>query len=130
VKALDTNVLVRLLVADDPDQAERAAAYIAHDCTRATPCWLNWIVLCELVWVLDRAYGYGGNEIAAALEKILRTAEFAVEDSDVAWAALRAYRAGADFADTVVALTNRRHGCDATATFDGKAVKREGFEPV
>jgi predicted nucleic-acid-binding protein len=130
VKALDTNVLVRLLVADDAGQADRAAAYIERHCTVQAPCWLNRIVLCELVWVLDRAYGYGRSDIATALEKLLRTAQFMAEDSDIAWAALRAYREGGDFADTMIALTNQRNGCDATATFDGNAMKRNGFEPV
>ena len=130
MKALDTNVLVRLLVSDDPEQARRAAAYIERYCTSETPCWLNRVVLCELVWVLDRAYGYGRIEIATALEALLRTAQFKTEESDIAWAALHAYRAGADFADVVIALTNQRSGCEATATFDGKAMKQHGFEPV
>lgn len=63
MKALDTNVLVRLLVADDDDQTERAAACIERRCTAQSPCWLNRIVLRELAWVLDRAYGYSRSRI-------------------------------------------------------------------
>ena len=131
MKGLDTNVLVRLLVADDARQANRAAHYVGRECTAENPCLLNRVVLCELVWVLERAYGHDRNDIAAALEKVLRTTEFLIEDAESAWAALFAYRArAADFADAVIARSNRGLGCAATATFDRRAARLDGFEPV
>ena len=130
MKGLDTNVLVRFLVQDDEAQAKRAGRYIERHCSADSPCFLNRVVLCELAWVLDRAYGYDRGEIGTAFESILRTAEFQVEDSDAAWAALRAHREGGDFADALIARTNQDRGCTVTGTFDGPAAKSEGFEAV
>ena len=130
MKGLDTNVLVRLLVADDAAQAEQALRYVARNCTADAPCWLNRIVLCELVWVLDRAYGYGREEIGKAVESLLRTAQLVAEDAEPAWAALRIYRAGGDFADALIGRSNQLHGCDATGTFDRQAARLDGFEIV
>ena len=128
MKGLDTNVLVRYLVADDAEQAERAARFLEKECTAETPGFVNRIVFCELVWVLRSAYGYGRDQIAAPLELLLRTAELRVEDHDAAWSALRLYRAGnCDFPDAFLALTNRESGCETTVTFDQKAGRIEAF---
>ena len=130
MKGFDTNVLVRLIVDDDAAQAKRAGRYIERHCTAESPCFLNRVVLCELAWVLDRAYGYNREQIALAFENILRTAEFLVEDSDAAWAALRVHRDGGDFADALIARTNRDSGCSVTGTFDASAAEDAGFELV
>jgi predicted nucleic-acid-binding protein len=126
VKGIDTNVLIRYLVQDDPEQARRATRFIAQ-CSADDPCLVNRIVLCELVWVLESAYGYRREALARLLESILRTAELKVEDHDDAWAALREYQGGADFADALIAAGNLRLGCDQTATFDRQAGRRAGF---
>jgi len=89
VIGLDTNVLVRYLVRDNPDQAQIAAAAIASDCTRESPAFINRIVLCELVWVLESAYGYSKETIIGVLEKVFRTAQFQVEDVQKAWTAFK-----------------------------------------
>lgn len=130
MKGLDTNVLVRFIVGDDEAQAKRAGRYIERHCSAESPCCLNRVVLCELAWVLDRAYGYSREEIAMAFENILRTAEFQVENSAAAWAAWRVYRDGGDLADALIARTNRDNGCEVTGTFDADASKSDGFEPV
>jgi predicted nucleic-acid-binding protein len=131
VKGLDTNVLVRFLVRDDRRQARSAAAFIHDNCTSETPCWINRIVLCELEWVLESAYGYPRRTVAEVIEKILRTGEFAIEDGDAARFAHRAYADGsADFADCLLAQTNLARGCDSTATFDRKAGRTAGFETI
>ena len=126
---LDTNVLVRFLVQDDPAQSRRAAQLIARECTKESPGFINRIVLCELVWVLESAYGYSKETIAGVLEKVLRTSQFQVEDLPVAWTAFRLYQKGkADFADCLLGAVNRQYGCDRTVTFDQQAGKLEGFE--
>lgn len=131
MKGLDTNVLLRYFVADDSSQAVRAARFIKNNCTRETPGFINRIVLCELVWVLESAYGYARAEIVRLLEMMLRTAEFTVEDQAAAWAASRHFAAGrCDFADALLALTNERAGCGSTVTFDRKATALAQFEPL
>jgi len=126
---LDTNVLVRYLVQDDPGQSRRASQLISRECTREAPGFINRIVLCELVWVLETAYGYSKEAIAGVLEKVLRTSQFQIEDVQAAWTAFRLYRKGrADFADCLLGTVNHHQGCDRTVTFDQQAGKLEGFD--
>jgi predicted nucleic-acid-binding protein len=124
---IDTNVLVRYLVQDDPDQSRKAARFIANECSSDDPALINRIVLCELVWVLESAYGYTREKVIFALEKVLRTAQFTIEDHQEAWSSFRAYQDGADFADAFIGAINRRLGCEHTVTFDRKASRRLGF---
>ena len=76
-------------------------------------------MLCELVWVLEAAYRLERGEIAATLERILDTADFVVEERDVARRVLVDDRRGpGDFADYVIGWRNRAAGCPKTVTFD------------
>ncbi len=119
---LDTNVLVRYIVQDHPQQSARAAAFIESQCTADDPGRIDSIVLCELVWVLESAYGYQRDTVATVLRRILETAELITEDPAYAWTALRAYASGpADFADYFIGLRNHERGCKTTWTFDEKA---------
>ena len=127
MKGIDTNVLVRYLVQDEPEQARRASRFISNACSADDPGFINQIVLCELVWVLESAYGYPRDRVAQLIESILRTAQLKVENADNAWTALREYRTGVDFADSLIAAVNQRAGCEETATFDRKAGRRAGF---
>lgn len=126
---LDTNVLVRYFVQDDPGQSRKASQLIARECTREKPGVINRIVLCELVWVLETSYGYSKETIAGVLEKVLRTSQFQVEDVQAAWTAFRLYqKRKADFADCLIGTVNRAQGCERTVTFDRQAGEIEGFE--
>jgi predicted nucleic-acid-binding protein len=128
---LDTNVLVRLLVGDDPEQADRAEALIRREHAAGSPCYLNTIVLCELVWVLERTYGYPRADVANALERLLHAAPFRLEDREDVRAAVRAYREGlSDFADHLIGATNRNAGCTRTVTFDRRAARLDLFEAL
>ena len=126
---LDTNVLVRHLVQDDAGQSRKATQVITKQCTRDDPGFINRIVLCELVWVLESAYGYSKDTIVTVLEKLLRTSQLKIEDVQAAWTAFRMYQKGkADFADCLLGTTNRLGGCNETVTFDQAASKLEGFQ--
>ena len=123
---LDTNVLVRYLVQDDPDQAARATRLIENNCTRESPGRIVLVVLCELVWVFRRAYGYEKRLILDVLDRMLVTAELEIESEEVARRALNAYRKGtADFSDYVIAYLNQVAGCDVTFSFDHRLVQHE-----
>ncbi|MBN2370925.1 MAG: type II toxin-antitoxin system VapC family toxin [Vicinamibacteria bacterium] len=129
MKGLDTNVIVRYMVQDDPGQSAVASRFIERECSEDNAGFINRIVLCELVWVLDSVYGYSRRQVADAIERILRINVFCVEDIDAAWCALRAYREGrADFADHLIAEVNRRAGCESTVTFEKAANDVEGFK--
>jgi predicted nucleic-acid-binding protein len=111
--AVDTNVLVRYLTWDDTAQAEAAAVAIDTADTVA----ISMIVLCELTWVLKRAYRYGREEIADAIQRIIESRNVEV-DPPAAGAGLRMLRRGGDFADGVIESDTRRARCRHIVTFD------------
>lgn len=118
---VDTNVLVRFLVQDDPDQAKAAATLFAG-LTEEAPGFLCREVLVELVWVLERAYGLSRPDIARALDSLLEARELVVEAADrVAIAVDRYRKGGAGFSDQMIALAGQGAGCQATVTFDRQA---------
>lgn len=119
MNGLDTNVLVRFLVKDDVRQAKIAADAIKNTITSGGRCFINHIVLCELVWVLESAYEYPKKEIAATLEKILMTRQFEIESKDLLHHALKDYSSGrGDLADYLIGRINQAEGCGTTLTFD------------
>jgi len=122
VIGLDTNVLVRYIAQDDRKQAGQAASLIESSCSAEQPGWIDTVVLCELVWVLESAYGYTRPVVANVVRQILGTAELCVDQPDVAWTALRAYENNtADFADYLIGQRNQGVGCETTYTFDKRA---------
>jgi len=124
---LDTNVLVRFLVQDDAEQSALAAEFLRENCTTDNPGWINRIVLCELAWVLERAYGCSREEIRNTLVALCRSGELAVEDPSCVWRAIEAYGSGkADFADALMVETNLRSECEETVTFDREAARLRG----
>ena len=128
---LDTNVLVRYIVQDDPAQAVAAERLIEGRCSAQSPGYVGVPVLVELVWVLTAAYRYERPIVASVVRQLLRTAEFMVEDRDCAWIALREFEAGgADFADCLIGHRNHARGCDRTYTFDRAAARGHRFELV
>ncbi|MBI5633220.1 MAG: type II toxin-antitoxin system VapC family toxin [Nitrospirae bacterium] len=129
MKGLDTNVLVRYLVRDDQKQAQKAASLINSVSSSGEFCYINAVVLCELVWVLESAYRYSKKEIADVIDKILVTRQFEVDRKDLVIHALREYREGkGDLADYVIGRSNRASGCDSTATFDRALRGSASFE--
>ena len=116
---LDTNVLVRYLSQDEPAQARKAATVIEDAAAKGEKLLIHPVVLCELVWVLESAYGYGRADVAANLDRILRTAQFEVSDKEIVWSAWDDYRSGkGDFADYLIGRANGRFGAAHTVTFD------------
>ena len=119
---LDANVLARYIVQDDAEQARAAARLIEGRCTAQAPGYVSVPVLVELVWVLTAAYRYEKAVVASVIRQILVTTELLVEDTEVAWAALREFETGGtDFADCLIAHRNYVRGCTQTYTFDRRA---------
>ena len=127
---LDTNVLIRHLTQDEPDQAARASALIERHCSVEEPGYINRVVICESVWVLERAYRYERHVIAGCIETMLRTADLRIENEKAVWIALARYQEGYDFADALIGETNVMAGVSKTRTFDRKAAELDGFVSV
>ena len=128
---LDTNLLVRHLVGDDAKQAALASRFLESRCSPTEPGYVNLVVLCELAWTLDRTYGYARSDIARVIDNLLMARELSVERPDVVATALHRYRHGKiGFSDALICVLNQTAGCSATATFDGKAARIDGFMPV
>ena len=128
---IDTNILVRYIVQDDKEQAGKATRFIESKCTVQSPGFINIIVLCELVWVLKRAYGYEKSVIAEVLSILLSVQEIMVDRSAEVAIALSEYASGgADFVDYLIAVINNQKGCDTTYTLDREAARYRGFKKL
>lgn len=128
--ALDTNVLVRFLVQDDPLQAQLATD-IVEQLTDDAPGFLSREILIELVWVLERAYRFGRAEIAIAIGDLLSATELEIEGADEFGPALELYRnEGFGFADLMIAAAARRVGAVELVTFDKKAARLKGVRLI
>jgi len=125
---LDTNVVVRFLAQDDPVQSPVATRLISR-LTRERPGFISAVVLAEISWVLSRAYKSPREDIAKALEGLLRSAELIIENAEAAYRALSAYQASpsAEFADALIAETAALAGASETVTFDRTAASDLGM---
>ncbi len=116
--ALDTNVLVRFLTGDDPDQQADAGALLER-LTPAEPGFVAREVVLELVWVLSRGYGLSRKRIAEILVELLDTSGLLFEDAaDVSRAAVEYGRGGPEFSDRMILAAAQRVGGTALFTFD------------
>jgi predicted nucleic-acid-binding protein len=128
---LDTNVVVRLFVDDDPQQAELARQFVASRCSESNPGFIDRVALCELIWVLTSVYGYRRLAVANVIELLLENRDVRLEDADAVRGALQTFRTNTvEFADILIGEINGVRGCEATATFDRKAAKLKGFVRV
>lgn len=125
---LDTNVLVRLLVEDDPDQCARARRFIKRAVADEESLFVCEIVLCELVWVLSAGYRFPRAEIAGILRELLRVREATIEAEDAVRRAMDRYATGGgDLADHLLLEHAVAAGCSRVATFDRKLAGRPPF---
>lgn len=113
---IDTNLVVRYLTGDHPDQSPRSRALIDGQ-----PVFAPVTVMLEAEWVLRSAYGYGASEIVAALRAFAGHPNVTVEDGPLLAAALALSEQGLDFADALH-LGRSRH-CTGFASFDRKLVR-------
>lgn len=116
MRAIDTNVLVRFLVGDDPAQATRARAIV-----EAGEVHVSTTVFLEAEWVLRSAYGYERARICTAFEAFAGLPGVVIEDPDLLALAVGLAREGVDFADAL--HLGRAQECEAFLTFDRKLVK-------
>ena len=130
---LDTNVLVCCIMQHDPEQSPKAADLI-QSLTTESPGYITMVSVSvsvlelELYWVLTSAYELTGQQVAQALEALLRTKQLLVERAEQVMRALRVFGEGrADFADCLIERSASGAGCERTMTFDVKASKYAGM---
>jgi predicted nucleic-acid-binding protein len=124
VRAVDTNVLVRLIARDDTRQAAAAEAFIRAG------AWVPHVVLVETMWVLLSVYGLAPPAIANGIEMLLNHRDLTVQDADVVEAALGRYRANPTigFSDCLVLETARKAGHLPLGTFDRNLARLDGAQ--
>ena len=124
MRAVDTNVLVRLIVRDNADQVRAAEAFIA------TGAWVSHLVLAETIWVLDAVYECMAEQIAGAVDMLLNHRDLTLQDSGVVSAALNHFRERPrlGFSDCLVLEVARKSGNLPMGTFDRNLAKIEGAE--
>jgi len=124
---LDTNVLVRYIMQDDPKQSIKATTLIESlDADHLG--FISVISILELYWVLTSCYGLTNHQVKQALDVLLRTKQIIVDRADQVLRALRIFEAGkADFADCLIERTAASAGCEQIFTFDVNASKYAGM---
>jgi predicted nucleic-acid-binding protein len=124
---LDTNVLVRYIMQDDPRQSARATALIdALDADR--PGFVGVVSVVELYWVLGSCYNLTKDQIGQALNLLLRSRQIVVDRADQVLRALRMFEAGkAEFVDCLIERIADSAGCESIMTFDQQAARHAGM---
>ena len=126
--AIDTNILVRYITQDDLVQAEAAEKLLATYNSKSQSIFINNIILCEFVWVLEKGYKYSQQQISSAIRIILSTEEFAFEHHNILWLALEDYELkNTDFSDSLISKLNYNLGYKQTFSFDKAAIKNNLF---
>jgi len=126
MRAVDTNVLVRLLARDDAHQTEAAEAFVARG------AWISHLVLAEAMWVLDSVYELKPAQVATAVELLLQHRDLTLQDADVVARALALFRErpALGFSDCLILEIARKAGHLPLGTLDRELSKLDGAERV
>lgn len=114
MRAVDTNVLVRLITRDDPRQVAAAEAYVAKG------AWVPHLAVAEVTWVLESVYERAPAAIATAVEMLLSHEQLIVQDEEVVAAAVAQFRQRpkVGFSDCLMLEVARKAGHTPLGTFD------------
>ena len=124
--ALDTNLLLRFLVRDDPGQAERVRVLIDETLTVEDPGFVSSVVVVEIAWVLEDRYERPPEEIKSIFARMLETPQLLFEQEGAIAAALQSSQA--DLADALIHEIGKVNGCTKTLTFDRRFARLGGVE--
>jgi predicted nucleic-acid-binding protein len=124
VRAVDTNVLVRLVTRDDARQVAAAEAFVARG------AWVPQVVLVEAVWVLTSVYDLDAPAVATAVDMLLNHRDLTIQDADVVAGALRQFRQkpSVDFSDCLVLESARKAGHLPLGTFRRDLARLDGAQ--
>lgn len=126
MRAIDTNVLVRLIVRDEPAQFEKAEAFVAQG------AWVSQLVLAETVWVLESVYGFNRVRIATLVGMLVEHDRLTLQDEDVIRGAHSAFERSrsARFTDCLIVEAARKAGHLPVGTFDRAMSRIDGGQEV
>jgi predicted nucleic-acid-binding protein len=126
MRAVDTNVLVRMLARDDPKQARAADDFVVPG------AWVSLLALAETFWVLTTVYARDAAEIGASVEQLLNHKDLVLQDREVVAAALEIFRSrpALGFTDCVLLEVARKAGHLPLGTFDRNLGKIDGAEKL
>jgi len=124
MRAVDTNVLVRLIVRDDPEQVRVAESFVS------TGAWASHLVLAEATWVLDAVYDRTPEQIATAIDMLLNHKDLTIQDAEVVTKALEHFRRrpALGFSECLVLELARKAGHLPLGTFDRDLGKLDGVK--
>lgn len=124
---IDTNVLVRYIMQDDPRQAMAASAFL-DSLSKENPGFVGLVTVAEVCWVLMRRYKLNRDQLAGAMDWLINAASVQLENQKmVADALLLFEETNADFADCLVSLSAKAAGCASIVTFDLRSSKVLGM---
>ena len=126
MRAVDTNVLVRLIIRDDPRQTASAASFIGKG------VWVSVLALAETAWVLASVYELSSKELASAIEMLLNHRNLVLQEPETVAGALDLFRArpALGFSDCLMLELARRAGHLPLGTFDRNLAKVEGAQKL
>lgn len=129
---LDTNVLLRYLVQDDPIQSAKATDIIEHRLTEQQPGFISLVSILEMVWVLQSLYKRSRRDVAKHIEMLLAADTLEVQNEQEVYQAVVALRSGSgSFEDALIGALGAWWGCSAVFTFDQNAARRlNGFQLI
>jgi predicted nucleic-acid-binding protein len=128
VIGIDTNVLVRYFIEDDPAQSRLTDSFF-NSLSSADPGWVSQATILEFAWIMRSVRRLDRKSIAIMMGQLTMLDSIVVERADIIDEALQRYRNGkAEFADCLIAASGRAAGCSKTVTFDKIAARDAGME--
>jgi predicted nucleic-acid-binding protein len=126
MRAVDTNVLVRVLARDDPKQVRVADEFVAAG------AWVSLLALAETTWVLSTVYERDVPELGASVEQLLNHKDLILQDREVVVAALETFRSrpALGFTDCLLLEVARKAGHLPLGTFDRNLSRIDGAEKL
>jgi predicted nucleic-acid-binding protein len=126
VIALDTNVLLRYIMRDEPEQTAKATLFIESNLSEDLPGYISIPVICELSWSLRKTYALPTDKLVEAVSALLEIKQFDVQEPEIVRQAIANQPTG--IADMIIHLIGQANGCAKTVTFDKKFARLKGVE--
>ncbi len=126
---LDTNIVLRYLLQDEPEQTAQVNHIVEDDLSPQNPGFLSLPTVLELVWVLRSVFKQDQNQIATHLERLLGAESFVIQNEQEVFEAMYALKRGTgEFEDALIGAVNRWAGCSHTYTSDRRALRLSAFQ--